>query len=308
MFVGVNVMEDDPSLVEPFVKRMGDRMNYRVAADVSPPDGQGGPVWAAWMDASGTGGLPCSFVIAADGTIADITHPSSLRSTLEAVLAGKPLPAELNAEQTAKVMALWKQYGAAFKAREWDAAERALDEIVTMVPGVAEEFYRQGLRIARGDYAAAQAAFEELDRRIVADDVEPSTTALADRQRLKMFAQLGDAATINAFAAKAAQRNAGDARALNELAWSLIGEPRGTGNHLPALDLDVVLDIAAQASDAAGGADANILDTLARVRALRGEFDQAVALQEKAVALNKNKGRQAALEENVVQYRAKQVK
>lgn len=308
VFIGVDVMEDDPSLVEPFVKQMGERMNYRVAADLSPADGEGGPVWRAWMDASGIAGIPCSFVIGADGKVADITSPWSLRSTLDALLAGKPLPATLNADESAKAIALWKQYHAAFKRKEWDAAERTLAAIVSAVPGVAEEQYRQSLRIARGDFAAAQAAFEEIDRRIAADDVEPSAIAFADHQRLEMLAKQGDAAAMNRLAAKAAKRVAGDADALNSLAWDLIGEPRGTGNHLPALDLDLALDIATQASDGAGGTDANILDTLARVRALRGEFDQAIALQEKAVAMNKAEGRRAAFEANLVQYRARQVK
>ncbi len=308
VFIGVNVAEVDPSLVEPLVKRMGDRMNYRVAADVSPGDGKGGPVWKAWMDGSGKSGLPCSFVIGADGKLADITHPLSLRPTLEAVLAGKPFPAELSSAESDAVTALWKQYHAAFKQQEWDAAARTIDALVRAVPSIAEDEYRQSLRIARGDYTAAQAAFDEIDRRIAADDLEPSKILSADLQRLAMFAKRSNAAAMNRVAAHAAKRLAGDARALNMLAWDLIGEPRGAGNHLPAIDLDLVLDIATRASDAVGGTDANILDTLARVRALRGEFDQAVALQEKAVALNRSGSRPAALEANLVHYRAKQVR
>src|SRR5579885_2983131 len=39
-FIGVSVFESDQSAVEPFVKEMGDRMDYRVALD-AVPEGKG---------------------------------------------------------------------------------------------------------------------------------------------------------------------------------------------------------------------------------------------------------------------------
>lgn len=90
-FIGVSVWErptektDDAvfALVEPFVKEMGDKMDYRVAAD-----GIGREMAQVWMIAAGKNGIPCAFIVGRDGRIAWIGHPMGMDKVLEEVIAG----------------------------------------------------------------------------------------------------------------------------------------------------------------------------------------------------------------------------
>jgi thiol-disulfide isomerase/thioredoxin len=82
--IGQNVWEDDVSKVEPFVKRMGDKMTYRVALD-SKPGAEGGMA-RTWMQAAGQNGIPAAFIIGGDGKIAWIGHPMQMDQPLEAAV------------------------------------------------------------------------------------------------------------------------------------------------------------------------------------------------------------------------------
>ena len=55
-FVGVSVFERDPSLVKPFVAKMGDKMDYHVAMDDVPMGGPSasGKMAQNWMEAANT--------------------------------------------------------------------------------------------------------------------------------------------------------------------------------------------------------------------------------------------------------------
>jgi thiol-disulfide isomerase/thioredoxin len=88
--IGTSVWERDAAQakVEPFVKQMGDKMNYRVAVDDRSGDGKG-KMAETWMLAAGQNGIPCSFIVDKSGTIAWIGHPMELEKQLEKVVAGE---------------------------------------------------------------------------------------------------------------------------------------------------------------------------------------------------------------------------
>lgn len=88
--IGVSVWERDPSKVAPFVKEMGDQMNYRVAMD-SVPEGKPdeGKMAKNWMTAAGQDGIPAAFIINGEGKVAWVGHPAEMDKTLEQVVAGK---------------------------------------------------------------------------------------------------------------------------------------------------------------------------------------------------------------------------
>ncbi len=52
-----------------FVKKQGDKMDYRVAYDSKRAMSK------AWMEPAGQGGIPCAFVVDAEGKLAYIGHP-----------------------------------------------------------------------------------------------------------------------------------------------------------------------------------------------------------------------------------------
>jgi thiol-disulfide isomerase/thioredoxin len=87
--IGQNVSEQNDSGVAAFVKKMGDKMTYRVALDdkQSSPEGQ---MSKTWMEAAGQNGIPTAFLVDTKGNIAWIGHPMSLKEqVLENVLSGK---------------------------------------------------------------------------------------------------------------------------------------------------------------------------------------------------------------------------
>lgn len=57
-----------------------------------------------------------------------------------------------------------------------------------------------------------------------------------------------------------------------------------------------------RANEASGGKDAGILDTVARIRFMQGQKDEAIALQEKAVGLADG-DRKAQLERTLDSYK-----
>jgi thiol-disulfide isomerase/thioredoxin len=93
VFIGVSVWEEDPSAVAPFVKKMGDKMDYRVALDLVPPMGEGegedGKMARGWLKAAKLTGIPTAFVVNGDGVIAWIGHPSDLARPLSKIIAGQ---------------------------------------------------------------------------------------------------------------------------------------------------------------------------------------------------------------------------
>ncbi|GJQ30275.1 MAG: hypothetical protein HBSAPP03_21590 [Phycisphaerae bacterium] len=89
-----------------------------------------------------------------------------------------------------------------------------------------------------------------------------------------------------------------DAPTLNNVAWDI-----ATAEGLKARDLDLAHRLAARAVDVSGGREAYILDTLARVQFDLGRIEEAIATQEKAVALAEP-GRQGDYQATLDRYKA----
>jgi len=86
--IGQDCSEQDDKLVAPFVKKMGDKMTYRVALDDKTSDKKG-TMAATWMAAAGRRGIPSAFLVDTKGVIAWIGHPMELKEqVIEEVLAG----------------------------------------------------------------------------------------------------------------------------------------------------------------------------------------------------------------------------
>jgi thiol-disulfide isomerase/thioredoxin len=86
--IGQDCWERDESLVAPFVKKMGDKMTYRVALD-DKASNKKGRMAETWMEAAGRDGIPSAFLVDTKGVIAWIGHPMELKEqVIEEVLAG----------------------------------------------------------------------------------------------------------------------------------------------------------------------------------------------------------------------------
>jgi thiol-disulfide isomerase/thioredoxin len=160
--IGMNVWENDDAAVEPFVKKMGDKMDYRVAMD-DKSGGSRGKMAETWMQAAGRNGIPCSFIVDRDTKIAWIGHPMQMDRPLEQIIAGK-FDAKKEGELTAKRDAALKQYQAGMQAKEYDKAMAAVDEIIAADPDNAAMYRPAKLQILmqKKDYKAANKMAKEL--------------------------------------------------------------------------------------------------------------------------------------------------
>ena len=88
--IGQNCWEEnDETAVAPFIKKMGEKMTYRVALD-DKSDSKKGKMSDTWMAAAGRNGIPSAFLVDTKGKIAWIGHPMQLKEQIiEDVLAGK---------------------------------------------------------------------------------------------------------------------------------------------------------------------------------------------------------------------------
>ena len=81
--IGVNIWEREPAAVPAWMEREGDAlMDYAVAMQ------EGTRMAETWMEPAGERGIPASFIVDRDSTIAWIGHPGSLDEPLASVVAG----------------------------------------------------------------------------------------------------------------------------------------------------------------------------------------------------------------------------
>jgi len=147
-FLGVSIWERPAektdegilALVEPFVKEMGDKMEYRIAVD-----GIGREMAESWMTAAGKNGIPCAFIVGKDGAIAWIGHPMSMDKVLEDVIAGTfDVKAEAKRQETE-----WRQQQEraklerpirdALAAKDNKAVVEAIDKALAVQPEMEED-------------------------------------------------------------------------------------------------------------------------------------------------------------------------
>jgi thiol-disulfide isomerase/thioredoxin len=90
-FIGVSAFENDQKDVKPFVKDMGDKMDYRVALDDVPAGGNraDGKMAKNWMIAAKQNGIPTAFVIDGEGRVAWVGHPMQMEENLKKIVDGK---------------------------------------------------------------------------------------------------------------------------------------------------------------------------------------------------------------------------
>ncbi|MBI1375213.1 MAG: redoxin domain-containing protein [Phycisphaera sp.] len=132
VFIGVNVWDQaEVEAIEAFVKEQGASMNYRVAKDEG---GREGKTAAAWLQAAGRNGIPCSFVVDKEGKVAWIGHPmGGLEEVVEKILADK-FDAKAEAEKSARMEAFPGQFQNAARKGDWDTALKLVDGMLVDAP------------------------------------------------------------------------------------------------------------------------------------------------------------------------------
>jgi thiol-disulfide isomerase/thioredoxin len=259
-FIGVDVWERETERVKPFLAEMGDKMDYAVALDTVPAGGtpQDGAMARTWMQAAEENGIPTAFIIQ-DRKIAWIGHPLELDEPLAKVVAGDWDPSALA------------------KAR---LAEKTKERKATVLRKQIFPLYNAK------DYKATIAAIDE--------------AASSDPERGAEFAWLKFAALCNGgdieqgleLGAKLYEQNKDNPYALNNFFWNVIN-PRVKDEVDPRV-ARLALQAARRAVDLEKVENPNHLDTLAEAQFRTGDFDGAVATQEKAVKLAEAEARDPA--------------
>lgn len=161
--IGMNIWERDVAAVEPFVKKMGDKMDYRVATDKVAEGERAGKMAETWMKAAGRNGIPSSFIVDREGKIAWIGHPMQMDKPLAAIIEGTFDPAK-EGERQAKADAIEKRIGEAMEAQDHDKAIAAIEEAVEADPESAAKYMPAKLMILieKKDFDAANKTAKEL--------------------------------------------------------------------------------------------------------------------------------------------------
>jgi thiol-disulfide isomerase/thioredoxin len=248
-FVGVDVWERDISLVEPFLKEMGDKMDYSVALDSVPASGNpnDGVMAKTWMAAAEEHGIPAAFIIR-DGVIAWIGHPMSMDQPLARITAG-----------------------------DWDPKAKAPERLVAKVRekkmmGVQMKVYTP---LRQRDYKGTLAAIKE----VTASD--PDLSDEFDMVKFSCLGMLGEIDAAVAVGTKLVERYKEDSANLNAFAWGVVNPDAKTE---PDTRLArIALDAARRAVELTKGEDMAILDTLACALYRTGDVDGAIATEEKAI-------------------------
>jgi thiol-disulfide isomerase/thioredoxin len=251
VFIGVDAFEQDTKLVEPFLKEMGEKMDYRVALDdvAEGDEPSEGKMATGWMDAAGESGIPTAFIVDRDGKVAWIGHPMSMDKPLEQIIKGEYDLAAAAAERK--------------KGKERELKLAAIQEKLQGArdPGkmldILDEAFEKD--------ADLEASLGMLKFNLLASQKGTEDRAIAYGRKL-MKTELGE--TSNG---------------LNNLAWLLIDPERGGTPSKDAVAFAV--EAAKKGDDLAEQKDPAVADTYAWALFLSGDVKKALDTQTRAMKL-----------------------
>jgi thiol-disulfide isomerase/thioredoxin len=316
VFVGIS--DEDPATVRPFVNRMGDRMEYRVAVDKDNKTGE------AYMGAFGINGIPHAFVVDKEGRIVWHGHPMDrLETVLEELQSGKfdlektrkRAEAESKLDEFAQAVIAGDQDKATALGKELEALDAEVGPLLPNRKFNAEEIRKLiQFRITLSQYqqALAREAAPETLARLEKEltDLAPKDFDLATyKQRMahaQLFTRYARAAAgmtstneMPALARQLRELKGAAPEDLNEWAWTLLTDER-----IQHRDLDLALHLARAALDSSGGTNASVLDTYARALFDTGKVHEAIEYQKKAIAAADDEELRKMLREVLDRYEA----
>lgn len=168
--------------VRPFVENMGTRMDYTVAVDDAMKTSN------AYMGAVGAQGIPHAFVVDKQGKVAWHGHPQdAMDLVIDQVVSGTFDPAK-HRQRAADLQVMINKFRDAATAKDWVAAEKALDEIGEARPDqrMQAELIRVSLLLGgKQDRAAAMVA----TKRFLDSDLKNNLEAMRSLGEMLVGAQ-----------------------------------------------------------------------------------------------------------------------
>ena len=264
--VVVGITNEDPAVVEPFVKEQAD-MNYNVGVDTA------GNTYNAYME--GRSAIPQAFIIDKNGVVVWNGHPMEMDSVLKKVIEGT-----FDMEKGEKVSDLQAKMMDALKVRDMESGLTYAKDILQLSPDD-----EQAMQVVLYIYTESKKWQEALDflNKLIAMHPKESMPYMVAFQILN---ELDDHDNIKKLAGSYIKQFWDDAPALNALAMFLLDQLNfGTEPLKEALDAAERAVEITKASDKMALAD--YTDTLARCYYAVGRIDKAVEAEKKAVELLK---------------------
>lgn len=256
--VGVNSFEKNEAGVAPYIKKMGDKMTYPIVLDTKAAGSQG-VMAESWVIAAGRDTIPCAFLIDAKGMIAWIGHPMELKTDLlEKVLDGTYDLKDASAKYAERLKAIEQ------RKKDMAPAEAKMAEM------------DKAIRAKKWDEAAADLSEAE---KLVPENRRGAVSVQMEMARFSIFIGSGNYTKACAWAEKVGAANNNNPRVQNFLAWTLATQ-KGV-----KVNLDIAQRLANRAVELTKTNNAETLDTQAYILFLKGQQDDAVVAQTKAVAL-----------------------
>ena len=206
----------------------------------------------AYMRAAKLKGIPAAFVVGSDGKVDWIGHPGEIDSPLEQIVA-----------------------------RTWDREEFLAErkDEAEMMERLAALQTKLNQAAQNLDWDLALEVLDELE-------AESPNSPKIKQIRLLLLLEAGRTEEAHSIVSDLHKSNYKMAENLNTMAWSL-----ATKEDLPEPILQETLSMAHRACELTGFANADTLDTLARIHFVLGELDEAIAWQKQAVQLDPKKER-----------------
>jgi thiol-disulfide isomerase/thioredoxin len=262
--IGQNVKRTEGTDIEPFIKRVGPLMSYRIALDEGATNRSSGTMLQNWLFAAKTG-IPAAFIIDKKGIISFIGHPDEIDDGLiEQVLAGKfdlKRRALARKEAAAKAEA-WEAHNEAgrlaWQARKWEKALKEIDEL---------------------------------------EKIFPHKRAVAQCLRITVFIRKGDLQAADNLALQCSKENPGDPFLQHRVARTIATQARAK-YRLPGAERDLLLEgaknnvvlktadlLVERAITMLKGPEPEFLHTQAQLAFLQGKREKAIQLSTEALAL-----------------------
>ncbi len=253
-FIGVSIWERNPDAVKPFVQRMSEKMDYRVAADKLIPgaDEEGkGVMSSTWMDRANLEGIPAAFVVDGNGKIAWIGNPLELEKPLGQIAAGK-----------------WDLAVAAADYKKDKARKAHLKQVIAKLGELPPDDRQGALKII--SEAIDQDA--ELEKNL-------------GRGKFQLLLGLkGRSADALSYGKKLAEKFKEDAEQLSDIAWSVVDPEAPKAS---AKLLKFALEVAQLADEVDNYKNPSVAHVLARAYFSNGNVPKAVETEERAIKLAK---------------------
>jgi thiol-disulfide isomerase/thioredoxin len=288
----VGVTDEKESTVKPFVDGLGEKMDYRVAIDE-------GDTANGYMKAYGINGIPHAFIVQ-DQKVIWHGHPmAGLDKTLAQVVAGKydlakakaalkaeslyndfrQAAAEGDDEKADKIAA---QISAAVKdgsfTREFDADKEKKFMRTSMLRNKFMNAESRGESEKAAEYAKElQALDPSIDVKKLRDEVAMHKSAQA---YFEAISGENESADTKKLASELEPKLKNNPEIANNIAWAIL-----TDNSIKKQDFEFAAKVAKQAVEDTNWKAPHIIDTYARALFESGKKDEAIAAEEKALAL-----------------------